>query len=71
METVMLCRKFIDSCEKLLDLCQCFESGLTDSRIRIQQFKLNTDPYPGPILIQGFYDQKWKKFKAEKNLIFF
>ncbi len=37
-------------------------------RIRIQNFRLNTDPDPDPIWIQGFTDQKleknynWKKF---------
>ncbi len=34
-------------------------------RIRIQHFRLNTDP--DPIRIQGFNDQKLKKIKAEKN----
>jgi hypothetical protein len=38
--------------------------------IRIQHFRLNTDPDPDPILIQGSNDQKLKKKKitAEKKL---
>jgi hypothetical protein len=32
-------------------------------RIRIQHFRLNTNP--DPIRIQGFNDQKWKKITAE------
>jgi hypothetical protein len=40
-------------------------------RIRIQLFKLNNDPDPHFIRIQGFDDQKWKKnLHLEKNLIF-
>ncbi len=31
-------------------------------RIPIQHFRLNTDPDPDPIRIQGFDDQKLKKF---------
>jgi hypothetical protein len=38
-------------------------------RIRIQHFRLNTDP--DPIRIQGFYDQKWEKNTAEKKIKFF
>jgi hypothetical protein len=34
-------------------------------RIRIQHFRMNTDP--DPIRIQGFNDQKLKKITAEKN----
>ncbi len=37
-------------------------------RIRIQHFRLNTDP--DPIRIEGFNDQKLKKIKAGKNYIF-
>jgi hypothetical protein len=40
-------------------------------RIWIQHFRLNTDPDPDLIRIQGFDDQKLKKFTAEKNLNFF
>jgi hypothetical protein len=40
-------------------------------RIRIQHFWLNTDRDPDPIRIQGFYDQKFKKFAAEKKFNFF
>ena len=35
-------------------------------RIRIQHFRLNTDPDPIRIRIQGFNDQKLKKIRAEK-----
>jgi hypothetical protein len=31
-------------------------------RIRIQHFRLNTDPDPDPIWIHGFDDQKLEKF---------
>jgi hypothetical protein len=37
-------------------------------RIRIQHFRLNTDP--DPIRIQVFDDQKLIKFAAEKRLFF-
>ncbi len=41
-------------------------------RIRIQHFRLNTNPDPHPIWIQGFNDQKLKKnYSWKKNLIFF
>jgi hypothetical protein len=30
-------------------------------RILIQHFRLNTDPDPDPIRIQGFYDSKFYK----------
>jgi hypothetical protein len=30
-------------------------------RIRIQHFRLNADPFPDPIRIQGFDDQKFVK----------
>jgi hypothetical protein len=36
-------------------------------RIRIQHFRLNTDPDPDPLRIQGFDDQKLKKFTADKK----
>jgi hypothetical protein len=39
-------------------------------RIRIQHFRLNTNPDPDPIRMQGFIDQKLKKFTAEKKNIF-
>jgi hypothetical protein len=39
-------------------------------RIRIQHFRLNTGPDPDPIRIQGFDDQKCKKFTAEKYNFF-
>ncbi len=35
-------------------------------QIRIQYFRLNTDPDPIRIRIQGFNDQKLKKITAEK-----
>jgi hypothetical protein len=35
--------------------------------IRIQHFRLNTNPDPDPIWIQGFNDQKVKKDTAEKK----
>ncbi len=38
--------------------------------IRIQHFRLNTDPDPDPIRIQGFNDQKFKKITAEKIYFF-
>jgi hypothetical protein len=40
-------------------------------RIRIQHFRLNNDLDPGPVRIQGFDDQKFKKSKAEKTIKFF
>jgi hypothetical protein len=39
-------------------------------RIRIQHFRLNTDPDPIRILIQGFNDQKLKKITAGKKTFF-
>jgi hypothetical protein len=51
----------------LLDLRQCFGSGFTDSRIRIQHFWLNADPYR----IHGFFDQKWEKFYSWKEFDIF
>jgi hypothetical protein len=36
--------------------------------IRIQHFRLNTDPDPDPIWIQGFNDEKVKKITAENFL---
>jgi hypothetical protein len=39
--------------------------------IRIQHFRLNTDPDPDPIRIQGFNDQKLNKITAEKKFNFF
>jgi hypothetical protein len=39
-------------------------------RVRIQHFRLNTHPDPDPVQIQGFDDQKLKKFTAGKNLKF-
>ncbi len=40
-------------------------------RIRIQHFRLNTDPDPVPIRVQGFNDQKLKKITVEnkKNIL--
>ncbi len=35
-------------------------------RIRIQHFRLTTDPDPDP----GFLTKNWKKFTAEKKIIF-
>ncbi len=35
-------------------------------RIRIQHFRLNTEPDPDPTRIQGFDDQKLEKFTAKK-----
>jgi hypothetical protein len=40
-------------------------------RIRIQHFRLNTDPDPDPTRIQGFNDQKLEKFTAKKNYFIF
>jgi hypothetical protein len=40
-------------------------------RIWIQHFRLNTDPDPDPIRIQGFNDQKLKKIQLKKKLHFF
>ncbi len=41
-------------------------------RIRIQHFRLNTDPDPDPIRIQGFNNQKLEKnFSLKENYIFF
>ncbi len=40
-------------------------------QIWIQHFRLNTDPDPDPIRIQGFNDQKLKKIPAEKKITFF
>jgi hypothetical protein len=39
--------------------------------IRIQHFRLNTDPDPDPIRIQGFDDHKLKKFTAETKIKYF
>ncbi len=39
-------------------------------RIRIQHFRLNTNPDPDLIRIQGFNDQKLKKITDEKNKLF-
>ncbi len=36
-------------------------------RIGIQYFRLNINPFPDPIRIQGFDDQKRKKITAEKT----
>jgi hypothetical protein len=44
------------------------ETGL---RIRVQHFRLNTNPDPDPIRIQGFIDQKLGKITAEKKIKFF
>jgi hypothetical protein len=38
-------------------------------QIRIQHFRLNTDP--DPIRIQGFTDQKLKKINSKKIFLFF
>jgi hypothetical protein len=38
-------------------------------QIRIQHFRLNTDP--DPIRIQGLYDQNFNKFTAENKIKFF
>ncbi len=40
-------------------------------RIRIQHFRLNTDPYQDPIRIQGFDDQKLRKKNSSWNFFFF
>jgi hypothetical protein len=41
-------------------------------RIRIQQFRLNNNPDPDPIRIQGFNDQKiGKKFQLKKKILLF
>jgi hypothetical protein len=49
-----------------------FISSGSRSRIRIQHFRLNTDPNPDPIRIriQGFKDQKIKKFFGTKTTIY-
>jgi hypothetical protein len=39
--------------------------------IRIQHFRLNTDPDPDAIRIQGFNDQKFKKITVENFFLFF
>ncbi len=39
--------------------------------IRIQLSRLNTDPDPDPIWIQGFNDQKLKKKKLQLKIFFF
>jgi hypothetical protein len=39
-------------------------------RIRIQHFRLNTDPDPDPIRIQGFNDQKLRNKLQPKKIIF-
>ncbi len=46
-----------------------FEAGLRIRIyfIRIQHFRLNTDPDPDPIRIQGFNEQKLKKVQLKKN----
>ncbi len=36
-------------------------------RIRIQHFRLNTDPESDPTQIQGFHDQKLKKIYSWKK----
>jgi hypothetical protein len=55
--------------------CSNLQSGLRIRihfiRIRIQHFRLNTNPDPEPIRIQGFNDQKLKKSTAEKKIKFF
>jgi hypothetical protein len=38
-------------------------------RIRIQHFRMTTNPYPAPFRIQGFHDQKLKK-NYSRNLLF-
>ncbi len=41
-------------------------------RIRIQHFRMNNNPDPDPIRIQGFNDQNWrKKLQLKKKLNFF
>jgi hypothetical protein len=37
--------------------------------IRIQHFRMNTDP--DPIRVQGFMTKNWKKITSEKKLNFF
>jgi hypothetical protein len=39
--------------------------------MRIQHFRLNTDPDPYPIRIQGFNDQKLTKNYSRKKIQFF
>jgi hypothetical protein len=48
-----------------------FQTGLRIRiHFRIQHFRLNTDTDPDPIRIQGFNDQKLKKFQLKKIKFF-
>ncbi len=48
-----------------------FQIRINLIRIRIQHFRLNTDPDPDPFRIRGLYDQNLTKFKAEKKIELF
>ncbi len=63
----LVLKVFVSIFFKIFKLCQAgFRIRSHLIRIRIQNFRLNTDPDPDPIRIHGFDDQKFKKITITK-----